>query len=369
MSEILLGMSGGIDSSVAAWILKRDAHEVVGVTLRFHDSPQRTAAIERAQNCAQALGIEHLVIDMREQFAQTVKEETARQFAQGLFPNPCTICTRDIKMAALFEQADALGCEQVATGHYARVTSDTTGFQLLPYQLRKPLDKSKDQTFLLYTLSQEQLARLVFPLEDLHKGVVRRMAMRAGLMRIAPVNDGQGEPCFYDDEGFVAWLEGEGGLERDAGDIVYLSDNSVIDGYEGQYRFAPDAPLGSYAIRSDLQNETDVSDQSVSFSEEELFAVYKDVAAHRVYAATRAVAGAEMCLLRDVRWTSIEPPEGKRSCRARIAYDRKPVPAQVVCKEEGVVVAFSERVGGIRSGQPIVLYSDDLVLGGGIVAG
>lgn len=97
--------------------------------------------------------------------------------------------------------------------------------------------------------------------------------------------------------------------------------------------------------------------------------MYKDVAAHRVYAATRAVAGAEMCLLRDVRWTSIEPPEGKRSCRARIAYDRKPVPAQVVCKEEGVVVAFSERVGGIRSGQPIVLYSDDLVLGGGIVAG
>lgn len=368
MSKILLGMSGGIDSSVAAWILKRDAHEVVGVTLRFHDSPQRAAAVERAQSCAQMLGIEHHVIDMRDEFTRMIKEETAHQFAQGLFPNPCTICTRDIKMNALFEQADALGINQVATGHYARVTSDTTGFQLLPYQLRKPLDKSKDQTFLLYTLSQKQLARLVFPLEDLHKGVVRRMAMRAGLMRIVPVNDGQGEPCFYNDEGFVAWLEGEGGLERDTGDIVYLGDSSVIDSYEGQYRFVPDQSLGRYTVAHEADEE-DAASSATIMEDEELFAVYKDVSAHRVYAATRAVAGAEMCLLRDVHWTSIEPPEGKRSCRACIAYDRKPLPAQVICKEEGVIVAFSERVGGIRAGQPIVLYSDDLVLGGGIVAG
>ena len=388
MSKILLGMSGGIDSSVAAWILKRDAHEVVGVTLRFHDSPRRAAAIERAQSCAQKLGIEHHVIDMRDEFARVVKDYTTREFEQGRFPNPCTVCTRELKMNALFEQAAAFGCEQVATGHYARITQDEAGFQLLPYQLRKPLDVSKDQTFLLYTLTQDQLARLVFPLADLHKGVVRRMAMQAGLMRIAPVNDGQGEPCFYDDEGFVAWLEGEGGLERGTGDIVYLGDNSIIDSYEGQYRFAPDQSLGRYTIAHEVSEEDDaasdetdgqgiclIEDQmrqmpcpSVS-SEEELFAVYKDVASHRVYAATRAVAGTEMCLLRDVCWTSIEPPQGKRSCRVRIAYDRKPVPAHVICNDEGVVVAFSERVGGVRPGQPLVLYSDDLVLGGGIVTG
>ena len=361
-------MSGGIDSSVAAWILKRDAHEMVGVTLRFHDSPQRAAAIERAQSCAQMLGIEHHVIDLRDEFARMVKDYTAREFAAGRYPNPCTVCTGDLKMAALFDQADVLGCEQVATGHYARVTSDETGFQLLPYQLRKPLDKSKDQTFLLYTLSQEQLARLVFPLEDLHKGVVRRMAMRAGLMRIAPVNDGQGEPCFYDDAGFVAWLEDEGGLERDAGDIVYLGDNSVIGNYEGQYRYGPDESLGSYAISDGDEDGTNRSDQTVPH-DDELFVVHKDPAAHRIYAATRNIAGTEMCLLRDACWTSIEPPEGKRSCRVRVAYDRKPVPAQVICKEDGVVVAFGERVGGVRVGQPIVLYSDDLVLGGGIVTG
>lgn len=91
-------MSGGIDSSVAAWILKRDAHEVVGVTLRFHGSPQRDAAIERAQSCAAMLGIEHHVIDLRDEFARMVKDYTTREFEEGRFPNPCTVCTRDLKM-------------------------------------------------------------------------------------------------------------------------------------------------------------------------------------------------------------------------------------------------------------------------------
>ena len=97
------------------------------------------------------------------------------------------------------------------------------------------------------------------------------MAMQAGLMRIAPVNDGQGEPCFYDDEGFVAWLEGEGGLERDAGDIVYLGDNSIIDSYEGQYRFAPDQSLGRYTIAHEVSEEDDASSAPI-MEEEELFA-------------------------------------------------------------------------------------------------
>ena len=96
MSKVLLGMSGGIDSSVAAWILKRDAHEVVGVTFRFHDSPLRAAAIERAQACAQKLDIEHHVIDLRAVFDEKVKQETLRTFAAGRFANPCTVCTRDV---------------------------------------------------------------------------------------------------------------------------------------------------------------------------------------------------------------------------------------------------------------------------------
>lgn len=368
MSKILLGMSGGIDSCVAAWLLKRDACDVVGVTLRFHESPLREAAEQRAVECAKKLGIEHHLVDLREEFAQVVKEPTARLFAEGLSPNPCSICTRELKMDALFDQAERFSCDMVATGHYARITKDTEGFQLLPYQLRKPLDKSKDQTYLLYGLTQEQMAHLLFPMADLHKGIVRKMAMQAGLMRVAPVNDGQGEPCFYDGADAPTWLEGEGGLEPDHGQIVYVRDNAVLDEYDGQYRFGPDQALGRYEVHSpEAASDEGVPDAGVS--EEELFAVYKDVQQHRIYAGTRAVAGTEMCLLRDVHWTSIEPPESKRSCRVRVSYDRKPLPAQVLCRDEGVVVSFSERVGGIGAGQSIVMYSDDLVLGGGIVVG
>lgn len=358
-------MSGGIDSCVAAWLLKRDGYDAVGVTLRFHESPSRDAAVKRAQECAEKLGMEHHVVDMRDEFIRVVKEPIARSFAEGYAPNPCSLCTRELKIDALFEQAQRFGCDTVATGHYARITQDTEGFQLLPYQLRKPLDKSKDQTYLLYGLTQEQLASMMFPLAELHKGLVRKLAMQAGLMRVAPVNDGQGEPCFFDGEEAALWLEGEGGLAPDHGEIVYVHGNEVLGEYDGQYRFGPDQALGRYAVQAEATADGDQDDSEG----EELFAVYKDVHQHRVYAGTRAIAGTELCLLRDVHWTSIEAPEEKRSCRVRVAYGRKPLPAQVVVKEEGVVVAFSERVGGVGAGQSLVMYSDDLVLGGGIVAG
>ena len=364
-------MSGGIDSSMAAWALQRDAHEVVGVTLRFHESRQRASALERAQATALSLGIEHHVVDLREKFAQLVKKPTAQGFAEGLFCNPCVACTSDLKIPALFEQAEMLGCDYVATGHYARITQDEAGFRLLKYQLRVPLDKFKEQTFLLYKLTQEQMSHMLFPLEDMHKGEVRRDVMRYGLMRLAPVDDGQGEPCFYDGKGYLQWLEGEGGLKPDSGEISYIGDGSVVGRYEGQYRFAPDASLGSFSIKAVQQLHCDNSDESplAVEHEEELFAVMKDVGEKRIIGAPRALAGSEMTMVRDVHWTSVEPPDEKRSCKVRLAYGRKPLPAQILIRDGRVIVAFNERVMGVRAGQPLVFYSDDIVLGGGIAVG
>ena len=367
-------MSGGVDSSMAAWALKRDAHEVVGVTFRFHDSPLRAAAIVRAQQTAEQLGIEHHVVDMREQFQRVVKDATAQQFSQGYFPFPCTVCTRDIKIPALFEQAEIFSCEKVATGHYAQITSDDTGYQLLKYQLRVPLDWYKDQTFLLYTLTQDQMKDLIFPLEDMHKGEVRRDAMRNGLAPYALVDDGQGEPCFYNGVGYLRWLEGAGGLKPEPGDIIYLADQSRVGTYQKQYELEPDASLGVYPIKSlqipEVDEGSDEEPEPVEvIHDEELFAVHKDIANKRIYAGTRALAGSEMVTLKDVVWTSIEPPTDKRSCRVRLSYDRKPLPAQILIRDGRVVVAFNERVLGVRTGQPVVFYSDKLVLGGGIVVG
>lgn len=371
MSKVLLGMSGGVDSTMAAEVLTRDAHEVVGVTFRFHDSPLRAAAIARAQQTAAQLGIEHHVIDMREQFNRLVKAPTSEQFARGYHFYPCAACTRDVKIPALFEQAEAFGCDKVATGHYARITTEESGYQLLNYQLRIPLDWNKDQTFLLYTLSQEQMAKIIFPLEDMHKGEVRRDAMRAGLVRLAPVNDGQGEPCFFDGVGYLRWLEGAGGLSGEPGELVYAGDRSVVGSYEKQYALEYDESLGTFPIKS-LQvpegQEEDAEPVEV-IHDEELFVLHKDIEHRRILAGTRALAGTEMVMLKNVFWTSIEAPKDKRSCRVKIKYDSKALPAQIIVQEKNVIVAFNERVMGLRAGQPIVFYSDNLVLGGGIVVG
>ena len=356
---------------MAAWLLKHDDHEVVGVTLRFHDSPLRSQAIMRAQHTAEQLGIEHHVVDMREQFTRMVKDETAQRFAQGLFFYPCVTCTQELKIPALFEQADLYGCEKVATGHYAHITHDTNGFQLLPYQLRVPLDKHKEQTFLLYRLTQEQMARLIFPLFDTVKGETRRDAMRYGLMTLAEVDDGQGEPCFYDRFGYAHWLETSAGFKADSGDIIYVADQHKIGTYTRQYRYEQDASLGNYPIESFRPLDADNPDSElVSYvHDEELFVIHKDVAGKRILAGTRALAGSEMVQVRDVHWTSIEAPSERRSCRVRLAYEKKPLPAQILVREGRTFVAFNGRVLGARPGQPIVFYSDSLVLGGGIVVG
>ncbi len=371
MARILLGMSGGVDSTMAAWLLKHDGHEVVGVTLRFHDSPLRAQAIMRAQQTAEQLGIEHHVVDMHEQFKRKVKDETARRFAEGGFFYPCVTCTHELKIPALFEQADAFGCEKVATGHYANITSDTDGFQLLPYQLRVPLDKHKEQTFLLYMLTQEQMARLMFPLFDMVKGETRRDAMRYGLTTLAEVNDGQGEPCFYDRLGYARWLETAAGFKPERGDIVYVGDQRKIGSYIGQYHYERDDSLGEYPIEGFKPlDEDDPESELVPYvHDEELFVIHKDIAGKRILAGTRALAGSEMVQVRDVHWTSIEAPSEKRSCRVRVSYERKALPAQVAVREGRTFVAFNGHVLGVRPGQPIVFYSDSLVLGGGIVVG
>lgn len=338
-------MSGGVDSSTSAWLLKRDGHQVVGVTLLFHDSPHNAEKVAQAARVAEKLGIEHHVVDARERFEHEVERAFAQDAQAGIISNPCVRCSAELKMPLLFEQAGAFGCERVATGHYAAVTSDAYGVDLLDYQLRAPLDRSKDQTFLLYRLNQEQLSRLVFPLNATTKGVVRRMAMQAGLQRLSPLHDGQGIPCFFDDGDAEQWLEGAGGVEGRPGPIVDLASHERRGSHEGLFRYMPGDVLedGSCVAAKDLEGNV-------------------------LYVGPKQFSTVELVVLEDMHWTSVTPPKKMRSCRARIAYDARPVPAHVLCTGGGVVVTFTKPVCGVCAGMPVVLYSDDLVLGGGVVA-
>lgn len=351
-------MSGGVDSSTCAWMLKRDGHQVVGVTLRFHESAHRDAQLVKAHDIADKLGIDYHVIDARDRFGELVKTRLGESAAAGAYPNPCSICTPELKIPLLFEQMERYGCEYVATGHYARVTSQEAGFGLLPYQLRSSLDRSKDQTYLLYRLSQEQLSKLMFPLAEIHKGVVRRTAMQAGLMPIVPVNDGQGEPCFFDGDTAADWLEGEGGLAAEQGDIVDLGSRKAIGTHDGLHRY-------EFGQRVKLADDSE--EQQGEFGPVEHFVVAKDHEHNELLVGPRGFAAHEMCRLRDVAWTSIEPLEKKRSCRVRLAWDRKPIPAQIVRSGDEILVAFNEVAYNVVPGREAVLYSDDLVLGGGVL--
>lgn len=342
--SVLLGLSGGVDSSVCAWLLKRGGRDVVAVTLRFCDTPAtREKTAHAAQTCEQ-LGIEHHVIDARERFAAAVERPFAAAAAAGDGANPCVGCTAQLKVPLLLEAAREHGCARVATGHYAAVTADE-GRSLLSWQLRCPKDKSKDQSFLLYALEQEQLAQLEFPLANRTKPSVRQLAMRAGLQRLSPLHDGQGTPCFFGDGDGAAWLEGAGALEPAAGEVVSLAGGAKLGRHDGLHRYACGQRWG-----------------------EGLYVVGKDVRENVLVVAPHVLAGAERVLLSDVFWTSIEPPQRKRSCRVRTAYDATPHPAQLVPTADGLLVNFTRPLVGLYPGQLLVFYSDDLVLGGGHIA-
>ena len=342
--RVLIALSGGVDSSTSAWMLKRDGYQLVGVTLFFHDSERTQAKIAQARHVAELLGIEHHVLDMRERFEQEVERAYIADVDRGVRANPCIRCSSKLKIPALLEQADLYGCSRVATGHYANVTHDGFGVGLLPRQLRSGADRSKDQTFLLYRLSQEQLARLMFPLAPSTKGVVRRTAMQAGLQRLSPLNDGQGIPCFFDDLSAEEWIAAHDGKACAEGPIIDISSGVQVGTHQGLFRYAPGQKLpgGGYVVSCDWERNV-------------------------LFAGPRAYGARESVVLTDVHWTSIEPPSRRRSCRARIGYDANLVPAHVLCTEEGVVVAFTTPVLGLYAGLDVVLYSDDLVLGGGIV--
>lgn len=351
MSKVLLGTSGGVDSSVSAWMLQRDGHELVAVTLRLHESPSERERYARAADVCARLGIEHHEVDGRELYDREVLLPFVEAHEHGLSPNPNARAMRAVVYPLLERLAEKHGCDHVALGSYAAVEQGQDAPNMLPHQLVVPLDKHRDETYYFHWLSQEQLARTLFPLWDTPEPNVRLTAMRAGLM-LPELEEGL-QLRFLGGAERTAWLEREGGLRSVQGDAVHISTQEVVGTHQGLHRHA-------VGTRFSGGGATDG---------EELYVVAADTAGNRLLVGPKALAGTEQCMVRDVNWVSIEVPEQKRSCKARFAWGMKPVPVQVVPTAQGVVVTFNERVWGVQSGEPIVFYSDKLVLGGGIVVG
>ena len=340
--RIMVGMSGGVDSSVAALLLREAGAECVGVTMEM--LPAGSPAAEEARAAAEKLGMEHHVFSAAARFEQKVIRPFVETYERGGTPNPCIECNRTMKFSYLYDLARAHGCSAVATGHYARIGRREDGRWLL----KKGLDEEKDQSYFLYVLTQEMLAHSRFPLGELTKEAVRALAEQYGLLN-AHKRDSQ-DICFVPDGDYERFIRRYTGKDYPQGDFVDedgrpLGRHRGIIGYTvGQRR-----GLGISAKKP-------------------LYVCCKVPEENAVCLAEEAALYSRVLFAKNINLIAAERLEGPVRCAARIRYRHREQPATAVQLDEDTLrVEFDEPQRAITPGQSAVLYLGDVVLGGGII--
>ena len=347
--RVLLGMSGGVDSTGAVLLLQQMGYEVVGANLRLHtvggEVCGSSADGEEAARAAEKLGIAFCAPDYRAAFSQYVMDDFVSEYRGGRTPNPCIRCNRFVKFPSLAEQADALGCRYIATGHYARVQYDEeTG----RWQLLRGLDRGKDQSYVLYPLGQEILSRLLLPLGMYEKPQIRDMARRAYLSN-ADKADSQ-DICFVPDGDYMAFLQSYGGVVPQPGDFVDR-EGVVL----GRHR-------GLEAYTKGQRRGLGVS------SSHPLYVVDKAVGNNRILLGEESELYTRELTAGEFQWVSIACPDGEIAVTAKTRYSQKEALATAIPLEDGrVLVRFEMPQRAVTEGQSVVLYQGDLVVGGGII--
>lgn len=345
-ARVLLALSGGVDSAVAGLLLREAGAEVVAVTLLLDQAAEEEIA--RAERVALELGIRHEVLDRRRLFRERIVRPFVESYARGWTPNPCFRCNRDVKVAELLTAAEANGCDWVATGHYARVRRDVVSGR---EQLRRGVDSSRDQAYMLAWLRQEQLARLLLPCGGLEKAAIRERARAAGLVNAAQT-DSQ-DICFIPDGDYRAFLLRERGVAEAAGDFVDLAGR-VLGRHEGlsNYTVGQRRGLGIAAA-------------------EPLYVRHLDVEKNQVVLATAAQMLVRQVEAGGMNWVSLARPAHAFGCLVRMRYRQKEQPALVTPLAGGRVrVEPQDAIPAPAPGQALVLYDGDgLILAGGIIEG
>ncbi len=349
--RVVVAMSGGVDSSVAAALLVEQGCEVIGVTMHLAGDASRCCSLDDADDArrvAERLGIRHYVANYTAEFRSEVIEPFADAYLAGRTPIPCVACNRRFKFRHLLRRARALGAEAVATGHYARIDRDpATGLR----RLRRAVDEDKDQTYFLFDLDQDQLERVRFPLGGLRKGEVREEARRIGLAT-AEKPESQ-EICFVPDGDYAAAvaeirpdaLPGEGDVVDEAG--------RVLGRHGGVHRFTIGQRRG-LGIAADRR----------------LFVTALDAPANRVVVGGADALLARAALLEGVTWIAGDPPPDPIRVSLRIRHRHEGAVARLELAPGGAARAhFDEPARAVAPGQAAVFYDGDVVLGGAWIAG
>ncbi len=349
--RVLVAMSGGVDSSVAAVLLQRQGYDVTGVTLKLFDRSAEDEyvsraccsleSIEDARRVCHQLGIEHHTFNMIRSFEAKVIAPFVESYQQGLTPNPCVECNRTIKFDELLHKAQAYGFDYIATGHYLRNVFDPgTGL----YHLHRGLDEQKDQSYALYMLDQEQLSHILFPLGELTKPEVRRIAHEAGL-RVHNKPDSQ-EICFVDGR-YTEFLRETSGSVANPGPMVDR-DGKIVGQHTGiiDYTIGQRKGLGAFGQPTFVIDKNATTNQLVVGPNEALFNRY---------------------LLADqANW--VIPIASGSAIQAKIRYSAKPAPCHVEFTADGpILVTFDQPQRAITPGQLIVFYLGDEMLGGATI--
>lgn len=353
MLKVVVAMSGGVDSSVAAAILKQQGYEVVGMMLRLwsesgkEDSNRCCTpdAMALARRVAAKLEIPFYVIDAKQIFKETVVRYFIDGYARGETPNPCLVCNRQIRWKYLLDHALALGASYMATGHYARLTDSEKGGK----RLLRGVDKSKDQSYVLHVLDQGQLSKALFPIGDYPKPEIRRMAESFGLPT-ASRKDSQ-DLCFLAGDDYRRFLQRNTEELFSQGEIVSTS-GEVVGKHTG---------LANYTIgqRKGLGVSSSIP----------LYVIRKDKATNTLIVAEQGQLGTRDLIAHDVTWVSGEAIEGSFCAEVKTRYTAKESPALVTPVNHGreVQVHFDTPLRDITAGQAAVFYQGEDVIGGGII--
>jgi len=358
--KVLMAMSGGIDSTVAALMLHKQGYEVIGITMKTWDYATSAGptgkketgccnidSFNDARMAAVQHGFPHFILDIREEFGDFVIENFVEEYIAGRTPNPCVMCNTHIKWRALLKRADALGCQYIATGHYAQVHQHTNG----RYFISKGIDETKDQSYALWGLQQNLLSRTLLPLGKFRKTAIRQLAFDYGYPELAKKNESY-EICFIPDNDYRGFLKRKlPGLEEQVAGGNFTDPGGTVIGKHRGYPFYTvgqrkglEIALGKPAFVTEIIPETNT-----------------------VVLGTEEDLNRTEMMVTGINWLKYDGLEGGMDAVTKIRYKDKGALSKLTTYQNGINVRFYTDVKGVAPGQSAVFYEGDDVIGGGVI--